>query len=440
MAHQIFVSLTHADTGIAEALRSALDTLFRDSVQVCFSTSKELEGGIRSGEDWFQWIVDHVQNCDFALILITPSSVNKPWILWEAGAVAGAALASGQGGMRKVRPLVYAVPSDLIPSPMRDSKVQFRRGDRGEEVRSLLKEILDDYKAELSTDRFLEIAQGLDPTLKAYLQRVDECLMDAPALVSNAVIEEWRIRLDEVMKENRPSEVDVLHDWMDVSFGRDRADQPQPLDLRIHSRLAELYLKAKNPERAIEQLALARQLAPRDIYVLRRMGRAYLDRKDREKARRVIDRIEQLDPKAFVRNAECAALLGRWYREAGDLQNAEEVYAAALNENGDSYYLANLVAEVRLEAGKPDAADAFKRALKIIEGLDEKNIWTHATAANAAFFIGSDAQALEHLRAAAVLRPDAGAIASIERGLTGLAGRLENGADRVKALLAGLRS
>jgi hypothetical protein len=70
----------------------------------------------------------------------------------------------------------------------------------------------------------------------------------------------------------------------------------------------------------------------------------------------------------------------------------------------------------------------------------EKNIWTHATAANAAFFIGDDPRATEHLRAAAALRPDAGSIASIERGLTGLAGKVDKGADRVKVLLTALRS
>lgn len=440
MPHQIFISLTHADTGIAEALRTALVALFRDLVQVHFSTSKELAGGIRSGEDWFQWIVDRVQKCDIALILITPSSVNKPWILWEAGAVAGAALASGQAGMRKVRPLIYQVPSDLIPSPIRDSKVQFRRGDRMEEVTSLFKEIQDAYKDEFNSDRLEEIIVGRPAVLKTYLETVQKCLLNAPALVSNVVIEEWRLRLETVMKENRPSEVDALHDWMDVSFGRDRKDRPQPLDLRIHMRLADLYLKAKNHKRAIEQLDLARQLAPRDIFVLRSMGRAYLDNDDRENAKVVIDRIAELDPTAFVRNSECAALLGRWYRKAGDLQKAEEVYAAALNEDGTSYYLANLVAEVRLEAGKPDAADAFRRALKIIDALDEKNVWTHATAANAAFFIGDDARAIEHLRSTAALRPDAGSIASVERGLVGLASKTEKGSERVKSLLAALRS
>lgn len=439
MAHQIFISLTHADTGIAEALRTALDALFRDSVQVHFSTSKELDGGIRSGEDWFQWIVDRVQKCDIALILITPSSVNKPWILWEAGAVAGAALASGQGGMHKVRPLIYQVPIELIPSPIRDSKVQFRRGDRADEMDSLFNEILEDYRTEFNMERVKKIVKSLDTVLEAYLKRVQECLMNAPALVSNVVIEEWRLRLETIMKENRPSEVDALHDWMDVSFGRDRKDRPQPLDLRIHTRLADLYLKSKNRPRAIEQLDLARQLAPRDIFVLRSMGRAYLDNNDRENAKLVIDRITQLDPTAFARNAECAALLGRWYREAGDLQNAEAVYAAALNEDVNSYYLANLVAEVRLEAGKSDVDAAFRRALTIIDKLDEKNVWTHATAANAAFFLGDDEGATKHLNAVAALRPDAGSIASVERGLMGLVDKVENGAARVERLVAALR-
>jgi tetratricopeptide (TPR) repeat protein len=264
--------------------------------------------------------------------------------------------------------------------------------------------------------------------------------MNAPALVSNVVIEEWRLRLEAVMRENRASEVDALHDWMDVSFGRDTRDRPQPIDLRIHTRLAELYLKSKNHRRAIEQLELARQLAPRDIFVLRTMGRAYLDSDDREQAKAVIDRISELDKNAFVRSAECAALLGRWYRKAGDLAKAEEVYATALNADPDSYYLANLIAEVRLEAGRPDVGDAFRRALAIIEGLDEKNVWTHATAANAAFFIGEDARAIDHLRAASALRPDAGSIATIERGLNALAKKTEGGGERVKALLAALRS
>jgi len=441
MTHDIFISLTQQDTTIAEALRETLKTLFGDFLQVHFSTSKELAGGIRSGEDWFQWIVERVKQCDFALILITPSSVHKPWILWEAGAVAGAALASQQEGLRKVRPLVYQITTDLIPSPIRDSKVQFRRGDRLEDVKGLLREILNDYRNELSGDRVSEFGEKINEALKVYLGHVQASLLKAPAVASPAVLEEWRLRLDEIAAQNRPSEVAQLHDWMDIAFGRTSTDRPQPLDLRLHTRLAQLYLKAGATESAIEQLDLARQLAPRDIYVLRTLGRAYLQKQDRDRAKAILDHIQSLDANAFVRNAECAALLGRWYRSGGNLQKADEVYAAALDADRDSHYLANLLAEVRLEAGRKEAAaEAFRRALAIIERLPERNLWTHATAANAAFFLGDDARATAHLEAATRKGLDADSLATIERGLKNIAAQLPDGEARLQKLLPLLRT
>jgi tetratricopeptide (TPR) repeat protein len=441
MAHGIFISLTHQDTAIAEALCDTLKTLFGDFLRVHFSTSKELAAGIMSGEDWFQWIVDRVKECDFALILVTPSSVHKPWILWEAGAVAGAALASEQGGLRRVRPLVYQIATDQIPSPIRDSKVQFRRGDRFDDVKTLLREILNDYRNELSGDRVSEFGEKINEALNAYLARVKKSLLDAPAVASPAVLGEWQLRLDELTQQNRASEVAQLHDWMDIAFGRSKQERPQPLDLRIHSRLASLYLKSAQTERAIEQLDLARQLAPRDIYVLRTLGRAYLQKQDRDQAKDVIDRIEELDGSAFVQNAECAALLGRWYRSGGNLQKADQVYAASLDANPDSYYLANLLAEVRVEAGRRDPAEqAFRRARDIIERLDEGNLWTHATAANASFFIGDDEGAAGHLEAARAKGLDADSRAIIERGLTGLATHMPNGDQRLRVLLGVLRA
>ncbi len=445
MAHRVFISLTHQDTAIAEAMRTVLKDLFGDFLTVHFSTSKELAGGIRAGEDWFQWIVDQVKQCDFALILVSPSSVHKPWILWEAGAVAGAALASESQGLRKVRPLVYQVPTDQIPSPIRDSKVQFLRGDKTEDVQRLLEEILNDYVGELarvSPDRVARFGAQIGGSLASYIEKVKASLLNAPAVVSPAVIEEWRLRLDGIMEANRSSEVAQLHDWMDIAFGRKDKDRLEPLDLRIHMRLADLYLKAGRTDKAAEQLDFARRLAPRDIYVLRTLGRAYLQKKDREAAKSIIDRIMELDKAAFVRNAECAALFGRWYREGGNTAEAAKLYSAALDENPTSHYLANLLAEVQLEAGnKREAAAAFRRVLSIIEALTEANIWTHASAANAAFFLHDDETATRHLRAAKQERDfNADSRAIIERGLRGLAQSIEDGEKRVEALLAALRA
>ncbi len=440
MTPSIFISLTHRDTSIAEALDRALKALLGEDAAVYFSTSKELRGGIGHGENWFQWIVDKVKECDFSLVLITPASVQKPWIPWEAGAVYGAAVASGQEGLRKVRPLLYRVRTDDLPSPIRDSQIQLRRGDDPGDVMTFFKGILAQYKDSLGADKFITASMRLEQTVAKHIQEVETSLKLAPMLADTNVVEEWRHRLDDLLQQNRASEVEHLHQWLDIAFGRDQADRPQPLDLRLHSKLASLYLKAKKYPEAVQQLELARRLAPRDIYVLRTLGKAYLENKQRDEARAVLEAIAELDPKAFVHNVECAALQGRWYREGKNPQKAVEIFAAALDENPDSHYLANLLGEARLEArDQPGAKAAFERVVQIIEELGEENVWTHASLANAAFVCGDDAAAVAHLRAICDGKPHADTLSTITEGLTRLAANVEGGRERLPALLQTFR-
>ena len=182
MAREIFISVTHADAGLAEALSDAMKALFGAIVRVYFSPSKELEGGIRHGEDWFDWIARHVQQCDFALILITPSSVQKPWILWEAGAVYGVAIAKGREGQRKVRPLVYQIDDAQIPSPIREAKAQFKRSDSFGDAKNLFKEIIDYFRDELTTDQLSEAFAKLDKVIESYMVQIKIVLLKSQLL------------------------------------------------------------------------------------------------------------------------------------------------------------------------------------------------------------------------------------------------------------------
>ena len=436
MPREIFISLTEHDKPIAEALASAFAQVFGEGLlEPRFSPSRQVGGGIASGADWFQWIVERVKACHFALILITPASVNKPWILWEAGAVAGAALAQSGGDMRKVRPIVYQVPTELIPSPIRDSKAQYRRGDVAEDFRFMLDEMFDELRDEMPPKAVREFSRTRDDAVARYMQAIELALLNAPAVTGPAVIEEWCQRLDDLKRENRPSEAEHLQDWMDLAFGR--ADRPRPLDLRIHSRLAALYMQARNHPRAIAQLQLARQLAPRDIFVLRQLGRALLDHGERDKAREVLDRIDHLDSKAIVHNAECAALAARWHRTGNDLRKAEAVLRAALADNPHSYYLATLLAEACAKDGRlEDAGRAYRQVLEIIERLGEDSVWVRASKANACFFLGEDEQAQALLQSIVADAPDAGTWASIQRGLQGVAASVDLGMVRLAALLA----
>ena len=117
----------------------------------------------------------------------------------------------------------------------------------------------------------------------------------------------------------------------------------------------------------------------------------------------------------------------------GDLAEAADVLDKALDHNADSHYLANLLGEISLEAGDIDQSRAaFQRSLTIIGELEkrrESNVWTNASAANAAFVLGEDDRAASLLKAAAAMHPDSGSLATIERGLRGLAARLNRGDD-----------
>jgi tetratricopeptide (TPR) repeat protein len=440
MANSIFISLTEWDTPLAKALQTALRAMLGEAVEVRFSTSKEIGVGPATGEDWFNWIVQQVRECDFAFILVTPASLNKPWILWEAGAVQGAAIAAGIDGLRKVRPIVYQLEMEQVPSPIRDSKVHCRYGDREDDVKLLFDELLQAYDKVIGYSRMSRAIESKPQTIRDYLASVRESLLRAPTTPTSVALEEWLLRLNALVSENRLSEAAALEDWMEIAFGRGPGEQPRPLDIRLHTRLADVHLRNRDYQLAVKQLELARRVAPRDMYILRSLGGAYLKCGQHDQAKAVIDQMKELEPAVFERNVECAALAARWHRDSRQPREASNVLRQALEKNEGSYYLANLLGEVLLESSDVDAAgQAFRRALEILSRVRDINVWTYATAANANFVLGEDERALECVRAIAAGRPDAGPLATVERGLRKLAPHLANGEARVLTLIAALQ-
>src|SRR5688500_10554447 len=89
----LFISHNAADRPFAVALRNAIHELIDSDtlIDVRFSTSGE--AGPQGGEKWRDWIYRQVVEFGTALIVVTPNALGKPWLLWEAGACFGAALA-----------------------------------------------------------------------------------------------------------------------------------------------------------------------------------------------------------------------------------------------------------------------------------------------------------------------------------------------------------
>lgn len=132
MKREIFISLNHRDDPLADALVELFESVFGTDLNFNYSTKA---GAIGTGENWYEWIVDNVVKCDIALVLITPNSVQAPWLMWESGAVYGAALAGNHGSdivQNKVWPIIIGLKQEEIPAPIRDATIQRRYGDREE--------------------------------------------------------------------------------------------------------------------------------------------------------------------------------------------------------------------------------------------------------------------------------------------------------------------
>jgi tetratricopeptide (TPR) repeat protein len=417
---EIFISHTHADAEIAHALSDAIAGLFGDLLATSYSTKKELDGSIKPGEEWFRWIVERVRSANIAVILLTPASIQKPWVLWEAGAVYGAGLASAEANARKVRPLVFKLSGAQVPSPF--AGIQGVNGDERPGIERFLRDLIRDFTAKMQPDHVFKAGEQLGPTVTVYLERIHKALRESPLLPTEPAVQEWCERIDKLTSENRLSEVEHLHDWLNLTFGRGRDDRPLPLDLRLHRRLGHAYRVTRHPDRAAKEFQLALEFSPRDIFLLRALGLAYLDAERFEDAVKIVDRIAELDGEAFSRNVECAAFKARLQRERGDLAGAAETYRGALERNPASYYLADALGQALLSLGKlDDARSIYRRAADILEAVAERNVWTQATRATVCLVFGDEPRALEHLREILALHATPDDVGRIEDGLRRLA-------------------
>ncbi len=419
----IFLSHTASDAPVVRAIQDAIELLFGDAVTVSHSSRRDLDGSIRAGADWFGWITNEVRHAHVTLVVLTPASVQKPWILWETGAVFGAAVAADATDERRVRPLLFGIENADVPDPLQRMGLQGTKGGDGAAVRALLSDLVDGLQAHLG-GRLVQITLRVDEAVRLWLARTKEAMRLAPLLPTESVVQEWLSRFNELAKSGRASEVEHLHQWMIVAFGRE-GDAERPLDVRLHRRLGDLYSASTKHERAAGQYLLAHKLAPRDIYTLRFLGKAYLDLEQTDKAGEVVADIHKLDPDATVHNPECAALKGRWLIAADDAKQARDVYATALDHNRQSYYLADLLGQAYLDANQHDEAKkVYRRALEIIGGLGEESLWMHSTAATAAIVAEDHEAAQRHLEAISRFSPTASDIESVERGLLTLQQRL----------------
>ncbi len=89
----VFVSHASTDNPIVDILKTQIDRVFANGVQV-FASS--VPGVIKPGRDWLDEIKSNLEVAKVVIIIITPTSINRPWIWFEVGA-SWSKMESGKG-------------------------------------------------------------------------------------------------------------------------------------------------------------------------------------------------------------------------------------------------------------------------------------------------------------------------------------------------------
>lgn len=127
----VFISHAHVDRGIAEGLKALFDAITSHSVAVWYSSDTRPGRGLEPG-DWRRQIWERIADAKAILVLLSPQSNERPWLVWESG--------FAEGKDKKVMPVLFWLKSERVHSVFRDR--QTYRGDRAEQVSQLCGKVI----------------------------------------------------------------------------------------------------------------------------------------------------------------------------------------------------------------------------------------------------------------------------------------------------------
>jgi hypothetical protein len=105
----VFISHIGEEMAVALKLQSLIQAAFSNAFPVFVSSNPMSLGG---GEEWYHYILDNLAKAKVVLVLLSPESVEKPWINFEAGC--------GKGQKSRVIPLAFrGLTFDSLPYPLK---------------------------------------------------------------------------------------------------------------------------------------------------------------------------------------------------------------------------------------------------------------------------------------------------------------------------------
>lgn len=85
----IFISHDHRDAELAELFETLITDSSGGYLRSFRSSDKKGVSGIEYGAEWYTAVMSRLDEATDVVALITPNSINRPWILYEAGVAKG---------------------------------------------------------------------------------------------------------------------------------------------------------------------------------------------------------------------------------------------------------------------------------------------------------------------------------------------------------------
>ena len=132
----IFISHASEDAVLASSIQSLIEAALRrrPSERLVFRSTDVT--AIEGGADWYDAIIKALRQSRICLSLLTPTSVYKPWVIYESG---GAYAIYRQKAQRLIAVCAAGITPDLVPSPLK--RLQTRRLYDPGDLEQLLKEL-----------------------------------------------------------------------------------------------------------------------------------------------------------------------------------------------------------------------------------------------------------------------------------------------------------
>lgn len=133
----LFISHAVTDEPIASIIKAEIDRVFARGVNV-FASS--IPGTVRPGSDWLRSIRDNLDTASAVAVLITPVSINRPWIWFEVGA----SWSRMEADAGRIYPLcVPEIDLGELPEPL--SRLQALSLGKADHIKQFFQALVDQF-------------------------------------------------------------------------------------------------------------------------------------------------------------------------------------------------------------------------------------------------------------------------------------------------------